>query len=180
MNKVNRGKQFENQIKECFEKVKNVSIDRLHDQMTGYAGSSNICDFIVFHYPIQLYIECKATYGNTLSIHSNNPKRAYGDISNTQWEGLLEKEPIFGIAAGYLIWYIEHDKTYFVPAHIVKQFKDKGYKSINIKQLVDNDGIIIEDVIEIYGDKKRIFFDYDMKGFLSDVKCLNYVYKGDE
>lgn len=41
---VNRGKQFEDVIKTAFEKVPGVSIDRLHDQTTGYAGSSNICD----------------------------------------------------------------------------------------------------------------------------------------
>lgn len=178
--KPNRGKEFEYVIKKSFEKIPNISIDRLPDQMSGYSGSSNICDFIVYHSPIQLYIECKATYGNTLSIHSNNPKRAYGDISNTQWEGLLEKEKIYGVAAGYIIWYIDNDMTYFVPAHIAKQFKDSGKKSINIKDLVDTDGLEIEDVIKLHGNKKRIFFDYDMKGFLDDIKCLNYVYKGAE
>ena len=180
MNKVNRGKQFEDTIKECFEKVPNISIDRLHDQMNGYVGSSNICDFIVYHCPIQLYIECKATYGNTLSINSNNPKKAYGDISNTQWEGLLEKSKIHGVAAGYIIWYIDNDETFFVPAHIAKQFKDSGHKSINRKHLVDSYGLELEDVLRLKGTKRRVFFDYNMKEFLDDLKCLNYVYKGDE
>ena len=40
----NRGKQFEGVIKEAFEKVPGVSIDRLHDQTNGFVGSSNICD----------------------------------------------------------------------------------------------------------------------------------------
>ena len=44
---TNRGKQFEEVIKEAFESIPDVSIDRLHDQTTGYRGSSNICDFIV-------------------------------------------------------------------------------------------------------------------------------------
>lgn len=180
MNRVNRGKDFENVIKECFEKVPNISVDRLHDQMNGYRGSSNICDFIVFHSPIQMYIECKATYGNTLSIHSNNPKKAYGDISNTQWEGLLEKSKIHGVAAGYIIWYIDSDETFFVPAHIAKQFRDEGYKSINRKNLLDGDGLEINDVISLHGAKKRVFFDYDMKWFLDDIKCLSYVYEGSE
>ena len=163
--KPNRGKEFEYVIKKSFEKVPNISIDRLPDQMSGYSGSSNICDFIVYHHPIQLYIECKATYGNTLSIHSNNPKRAYGDISNTQWEGLLEKEKLYGVAAGYIIWYIDNDRTYFVPAHIAKQFKDDGKKSINIKDLVNN-----FNSIKLEGAKKRIFYDYDMKIFLQDIE----------
>jgi len=41
---VNRGKDFENVIREVFEKVPGVSIDRLHDQTTGFKGSQNICD----------------------------------------------------------------------------------------------------------------------------------------
>lgn len=40
----NRGKQFEEVIRKAFEKVPNVSIDRLHDQTTGFIGSQNICD----------------------------------------------------------------------------------------------------------------------------------------
>lgn len=177
MKKVNRGKDFEKQIQTSFEKVENISIDRLHDQMNGYAGSSNICDFIVYHCPIQLYIECKATYGNTLSIYSNNPKKAYGNISNTQWQGLLDKNNIYGVAAGYIIWYIDHNETFFVPAHIAKQFKDSGKKSINRKDLVDSDGFIIEDVLKINGSKKRVFFDYDMREFLLNIRPLHYVYE---
>ena len=176
MVKPNRGKDFENVIKESFQKVSNISVDRLHDQMNGYAGSSNICDFIVYHHPIQLYIECKATYGNTLSIHSNNPKKAYGQISNTQWEGLLEKNKIYGVAAGYIIWYIDYDETYFVPAHIAQHIRDAGNKSINRKHLVDTDGCIIEDVLILTGSKKRVFFDYDTKSFLQDIRCLRFVY----
>jgi len=41
---TNRGKQFERVVKESFEAVENCSIDRLHDQTTGYVGSTNICD----------------------------------------------------------------------------------------------------------------------------------------
>lgn len=40
----NRGKQFENVIRKAFEKVPNVSVDRLHDQTNGFKGSQNICD----------------------------------------------------------------------------------------------------------------------------------------
>lgn len=41
---VNRGKKFEDVIRVAFERVSNVSIDRLHDQTTHYKGSQNICD----------------------------------------------------------------------------------------------------------------------------------------
>lgn len=41
---VNRGKKFEDIIRKSFERVPNVSIDRLHDQTNGFKGSQNICD----------------------------------------------------------------------------------------------------------------------------------------
>ena len=59
-NRVNRGKDFEGQIHTGFDKVRGVSIDRLPDPMAGYAGIKNICDFIVYRYPLQYYIECKS------------------------------------------------------------------------------------------------------------------------
>lgn len=40
----NYGKEFEGVVRKAFEQVPNVSIDRLHDQTTGFKGSSNICD----------------------------------------------------------------------------------------------------------------------------------------
>lgn len=98
MTPVNRGKQFEEVIRKCFEKI-GASVDRLHDQTNGFSGSSNIADFIVYHYPFEYYIECKAIHGNTLSIHSNDPKQPYGLIRKKQWEGMAEKVKTYGVYA---------------------------------------------------------------------------------
>ena len=167
----NRGKQFEDVIKQAFEKVPGVSIDRLHDQTTGYAGSSNICDFIVYKEPYEYYIECKSVHGNTLSIHGNNPKHKYGNITNTQWEGLLEKSKIEGVHAGIICWWVDKDVTAYLPIEMLQYLRDKGYKSVSY----------IADWVElavdapdwnwcwITGKKKRVFFDYDMEEFLKEV-----------
>ena len=160
MAKVNRGKDFEGQIRDAFENIPNVSIDRIPDQMRGFAGGSNICDYIVFYCPNQYYIECKTFYGNTLSIHSNGEKRHYGDISDTQWEGLLKKSQITGVVAGYMIWAIDWDKTFFVSAEDMKAWRDAGHKSVNMKDYMDLPHFAIE------GKKRRILFDYDMIPFL--------------
>lgn len=160
MTAVNRGKQFEDQIRQAFERVPETSVDRLHDQTSGYKGSSNICDFICYNYPYQYYIECKSCYGNTLSIHTNNPKNLYGAITNTQWEGLLEKSQIPGCIAGYMIWFIDHDRTIFVPAQSMAVHRELGEKSYNIAKQWDTD------YVEIPGIKRRVLFDYDMTSFL--------------
>lgn len=168
---VNRGKQFEQKIHEQLEKVPNVSVDRLHDQTTGYRGSSNICDFIVYKKPVEIYIECKSTYGNTLSIHSNPkkdkngiPHGFYGNISDAQWEGLLEKSKIDGCIAGILCWWIDRDVTLFIPIKDLKYHRNTGNKSIRYD-------IDTPNCIKLEGKKKRVFFEYNMDSFIKELNA---------
>lgn len=151
---VNRGKQFEQVIKEVFEKVPHVSVDRLHDQTTGYRGSSNICDFIVYKYPYQFYFECKTVHGNTLP---------FSNITDTQWSGLLEKSRINGVMAGVICWWVDKDVTKFIPIQALQWNKENGYKSLRY----NHNGTSF---IEIKGKKKRVFFDYQMDEFFTHFK----------
>lgn len=150
MSKVNRGKDFENQIRQSFEKIPDTNVTRLIDPQNGYAGVCNPCDFIVYHYPNQYFIECKSCYGNTLS---------FSNISKGQWDGLANASTVPGVVAGYMIWFIDHDRTVFVPAQSMLVHKELGEKSWNIAKQWDSD------FIEITGKKKRILFDYDLSNF---------------
>lgn len=168
----NRGKDFEGVLRECFERMADISIDRIHDQTNGYKGSQNICDFIVYRYPYQYYFECKSVHGNTLSIHSiPKPDKKgvlhgfYGDITDTQWEGLLEKSKIPGVIAGVICWWIDKDITLFIPIQVLQFMRDIGKKSIRYDDIYNYDGY--PDMIEIQGKKKRVFFDYDLEEFLN-------------
>lgn len=147
---VNRGKKFEEIIKEAFMKVPGVSIDRLHDQMTGYkVTSANPCDFIVYKQPYEYYIECKSVHGNTLP---------FSNITDNQWRGLLEKSKIPGVYAGIICWWIDKDATWFIPIEDLQEKKENGFKSIRF----DQPGYYW---VPIVGEKKRIFWDYDMTEF---------------
>ena len=152
MPKVNRGKQFEQIIKQAFEKIPGVSIDRLHDQTTGYRGSQNICDFIVYKEPYEYYIECKSVHGNTLP---------FSNITETQWDGLLEKSKLEGVTAGILCWWIDHDQTYFIPIELLQD----AVQTMNAKSLNVLHPHIHSEWIYIPGKKKRVFFDYDFRDF---------------
>lgn len=165
----NRGKKFEQVIREAFEKIPEVSVDRLVDQMGGYAGSQNICDFIVYKKPYEYYLECKSVHGNTLSIHSipksdksGKLRGFYGNITDTQWEGLLNKSKIPGVYAGVICWWADKDITKFIPIQHLQMLYDFGIKSVRYDY-------INVDVIEIQGKKKRVFFDYDMEEFLDEI-----------
>lgn len=151
---VSRGKQFEQVVKESFEKVEGCSIDRLHDQTTGYLGSSNICDFIVYKQPHQFYIECKTIHGNTFPL---------SNLTDKQYQGLSEKAKIRGVIAGVLCWWVDKDVTRFIPIDTIQTLKANKFKSIrfDMTQL---------STIEIKGKKKRVFFDYDMEKFLKQAE----------
>lgn len=162
----NRGKAFEQVVRKAFEQVPNTSVDRVHDQTTKYRGSTNICDFIVYRKPYEYYIECKAVHGNILSIHSI-PKLGkdgklhgfYGNITDAQWQGLLEKSKIVGVRAGVICWWVNHDVTKFLSIEDLEQLKTWGFKSVRFDQLC---GQLIP------GKKKRVFFEYDMEAFLDE------------
>lgn len=160
---VNRGKQFEDVIKKAFEKVEGVSIDRLHDQTTRYKGSTNICDFIVYKKPYQYYIECKSVHGNTLP---------FSNITDNQWNGMLEKSMIQGVKAGVICWWIDRDVTTYLPIQALKIIRDEiGDKSVSWSAtLVVSDKGHKINLIELDGKKKKVFFDYDMNKFFEEVE----------
>ena len=157
----NRGKRFEKVIQTAFEKVPGVSIDRLHDQTTGYIGSSNICDFIVYKEPYEYYIECKSVHGASLP---------FSNITETQWSGLFEKSKIEGVFAGIICWFIDKDITLFIPIQVLQICKYRGWKSIRY----DVNGYH-GSIIEIKGKKKRVFFDYAMEEFLKEINILLFL-----
>lgn len=156
--RVSRGKDFETEIRKAFSECHDISLDRFLDPMAGYAGVRNICDFGIFKCPYQYYLECKAFSGNTLNFQSG--------ITQNQWDGLLEKSSIPGVMAGILIWFIEHDRTVFVPIQELKRLRDSGAKSLNIKDILE-DKVIYTD---FPGTKKRIMFTYDARAFMHEMK----------
>lgn len=170
-NRVNRGKDFEGQVRDGFLQIPGVSIDRLPDPMAGYAGVKNICDYIVYKKPMQYYIECKSCYGNTMSIHSNNPKNMYGNITNNQWEGLLDKSQKPGVRAGILVWFIDHDETFWIDIRLLEKHRNAGNKSIAYYC----DWVDFKDETDamwsrIVGTKRRVLFDYDFTDFFKEME----------
>ena len=152
-----RGKQFEGVVKDCIEALGDVYILRLYDPQGGYTAVANPCDFVCYKRPQFYMLECKERKGNLLSIHSPNPKKMYGDTSNTQWEGMLEATK-YGVVAGVICWWIDKDVTKFLPIQELEAYRNAGNKSIRYDYDLPNSLII-------KGKKKRVFFDYDFSEF---------------
>ena len=152
----NYGKKFEQVVRESFERVPGVSIDRLNDNTAGFKGIAGICDFIVYREPYEYYFECKSI---------NRGAFPFSNITDTQWNGLLQKSQIEGVFAGIIVWYIDKDATFFIPIQILNQDKSIGHKSMSCKSCYEYPSIV-----EITGKKKRVFFEYDMEKFLNEIQ----------
>lgn len=146
MNHVSRGKDFESVVKSAFEKIPNTQVYRVPDQMTYKVGSKNPCDFFVYHRPILYALECKAT---------NKPSLPFTNITEFQWSELLKMSKVDGVVAGILCWYVNNDRTIFIPIQFLETLKQNGGKSIRYDADADC-------IIEIPGKKKRVFWDYNI------------------
>ena len=147
----NKGKQFEDVVRKAFEKLPDVSIDRLRDAPKKLKNVDNPSDFIVYKKPHELYVECKSHTGNTLP---------FSCIREEQITGMLEKFLIPGTICGVMIWFIDHDLTVWVSIDMIATMINFGYKSLNIKDLDKIPHLVVP------GKKKRVYFDYDMGAFL--------------
>lgn len=148
------GKEWENKIKEDFQKLDGASIDRIYDTTNGYKTISNIADFIGYVYPSIYYLEAKSCRGNTFPLSNL-----------TQYAKLASKVGIHGVRVGVLLWMIDHDVCLYVPISTITKLKDDGKKSVNIKMIKD-DSYNIKVVPSI---KKRVFLDCDYT-ILRDLK----------
>lgn len=158
---VSRGKSFEDNVKDSILKLGDVYIQRLYDPQGGQLGVSNPADFIAYKRPQFYLLECKSTHANTLSIYTapNPKKKKYGAFSNTQWEGMLGASK-YGVVAGGLVWWIDHDVTKFIPIQELEKIRNIGAKSIRYDLDIPNSLII-------KGRKKIVNFDYDFTEFFN-------------
>lgn len=147
---IQRGKDFESIIRKNFEEAGAV-VERLPDPTNGYLGIRNKSDFIVYRYPYQYYIECKTVHSHRLPMYN---------ITFNQRVGMLEVVPNKGIIAGIMCWFISLDRTLFIPIEVIEEYRLADVKSINLNKMDD------KRFIEIHGEKKRVYFDYDLGQFL--------------
>ena len=136
------GKKFEQQFLEDWGKsYPNTFIYRLPDQQSRYKGGSrNPCDFICYNNKNLYLIECKSHAGNTIPF------------SNLRQHDLLKSYESCAIT-GYICWFYDHDKVFFIQTQTITKMIEENKKSINIK---DKDRFI-----EIPSIKKRTFMNSD-------------------
>lgn len=145
------GKKAEDKIKEWLNRPEDgYCFDRIPDQVTGFYGSSNICDFRLYKYPYCYYIESKATWEDRFD---------FSMISYNQHVGLLEKSKLPGVTSYVMVLYASHKKAFLFDIRDIHDAESKGIKSLNITK-IDKWVVPYKEVKTIPNNRKELL-DYD-------------------
>lgn len=145
------GKEAEQKIREWLDRPQDgYSFDRIPDQMTGFYGSKNICDFTCFKSPYMYYIESKATW------EANFP---FSMITETQHEGLLNKSIIHNVFGFIIVLFASYKRAFVLRIEDIDKLEQQGVKSLNIKK-IDKWPIRYKEIRTIPSNRKK-HLDYD-------------------
>lgn len=141
------GKDAEDKIREWLDRpTAGYCFDRIKDQMTGFYGSKNICDFTLFKAPYMYYIESKATWEDRFNFSMLTP---------TQHDGLLEKSKIQNVYGLVVVLFATQQRAFIIDINEIKQLEDSGKKSLNINK-IDKWGIKYSEIKTIPSRKKLL------------------------
>lgn len=150
----NVGKKFEEDIKKSAEKL-GIYILRLKDSTQSFMKSNskfswdNHCDFIITGNNKVLFLELKSTNKQSISFNM---------IRDNQIQGLLSDSKYDMHRCGFLFNFRDENITYYMSIENFVRFRDStNKKSINKKDIIDFNGIILEQELK----RTRYFYRID-------------------
>lgn len=121
------GKKAEQKIKQWLDKPEDgYCFDRIPDQLSGFYGSKNICDFACFKSPYMFYIESKATWERRFDLSM---------ISEFQYNSLLEKSKITNVFGLVVVLFATDKRAFILDIRDIAKLKSMDVKSININKI---------------------------------------------
>lgn len=155
------GKQAEAKIDQWLNRPDDgYSFDRIKDQMTGYWGSKNICDFACFRSPYLWYIESKATWEDRFDFNM---------ITETQHDGLIDKSKIHNVFGVVIVLFVSYKRAFMIDINEIERLIQSGKKSINIKK-INSWGLKYSEISTIPNNRKKML---DYTGEIEDhISCL--------
>ena len=121
------GKRAEKKIREWLDRPESgYSFDRIPDQMTGFYGSCNMCDFTCFKSPNMYYIESKATYKQRFDFSA---------ITEFQYKSLLKKSKILHTYGLVIVLFATERRAFVLDIRDIDDAIASGVKSINIDKI---------------------------------------------
>jgi len=129
MDAVTLGKKAEGKVREWLDLPESGhDFNRIPDQLSGFYGSKNICDFYMYKYPYMYYIESKASY---------NDNMPFSMITEYQRTEMFKRSKIFGVRSIVVFLYATYKRAFILDIRDIQHQLDdpKGSKSLNIKKI---------------------------------------------
>lgn len=146
------GKKAEAKVKEWLNKPEEgFCFDRIPDQLTGFFGSSNICDFVLYRYPHLYYIESKATFEDRFD---------FSMFTSTQHDEMIKKAHIEGVISYAVVLFASYKRAFLINMLDIESLEKQKIKSLNIKKIAKWKIPYIE--IQTIPSRKELL-DYDFE-----------------
>ena len=122
------GKEAEARIRTWLDRPESgYDFLRLFDQMNGFFGSKNICDFILYKHPNHYYLESKATWADRFD---------FAMLSDYQYNGMYEKSKIEGVTCYVVVLFATYKRAFLFDIKDIYELREhKKVKSLNIKKI---------------------------------------------
>lgn len=145
------GKQAEKKVKDWLDRPEEgYCFDRIPDQMTGFYGSTNISDFILYKKPYMYYIESKATYADRFD---------FSMLTDKQFNGMLEKSKLDGVYGFVIVLFATYKRAFILDIQDIAKCKEDGKKSLNITRI--KEWAIPYREIRTVPNTRKLLLDYD-------------------
>lgn len=123
----NLGKLAEKQIAKWLHRPSDgYCFERIPDQLSGFYGSKNICDFFLYKSPNMYFIESKATHKDRFDFTM---------ITEYQWTNLLSRSKIDGVYGLVIVLFATPQRAFILDIQDLEAAKQAGIKSLNITKI---------------------------------------------
>lgn len=144
------GKKAEKKIQEWLDKPnEGYCFDRIPDQVSGFYGSKNICDFTLFYKQKLYYIESKATWSDRFD---------FSMITEYQYEHLLQKSKLVDVYGIIVILFASQQRAFALNIKDIQSMIEKNKKSLNITKIAKWN--IPYSEIQTIPNNRKVLLDY--------------------
>lgn len=155
------GKKAEHKIRQWLNRPEEgYDFNRIPDNMNGFYGSKNICDFDLYKYPYKYYIESKATYHDRFDFNM---------LTDYQMENMLKKSQIENVRSLVIVLFVTYQRAFIFDIRDIYEQIQSGKKSVNITK-IGNWTIPYKEIRTVPSRKQMLDYEGEIEEYIPDHK----------
>lgn len=155
------GKKAEQKIRQWLNRPEEgYDFNRIPDNMNGFYGSKNICDFDLYKNPNKYYIESKATYHDRFDFNM---------LTDYQLENMLKKSQIANVRSLVIVLFVTYQRAFIFDIRDIYEQIQSGKKSVNITK-IGNWTIPYKEIRTVPSRKQMLDYEGEIEEYNPDHK----------